>query len=75
MKCVEAQSLITEYINDELSGEKLEQFLTHIYELSLVNNSATTTIKISNKNNFIMNFVLLFTKSSLDCSKSSSNAS
>ena len=32
MKCVEAQSLITEYINDELSGERLERFLNHIYE-------------------------------------------
>ena len=32
MKCVEAQSLITEYINDELTGERLEQFLTHVYE-------------------------------------------
>ena len=32
MKCVEAQSLITEYINDELSGERLEQFLAHVYE-------------------------------------------
>ena len=32
MKCVEAQSLITEYINDELTGERLEQFLSHVYE-------------------------------------------
>ena len=32
MKCVEAQSLITEYINDELTGERLEQFLAHVYE-------------------------------------------
>lgn len=32
MKCVEAQSLITEYINDELSGERLEHFLAHVYD-------------------------------------------
>lgn len=32
MKCVEAQGLITEYINDELSGEELEQFLEHVCE-------------------------------------------
>ena len=31
MKCVEAQGLITKYINGELSGEKLEDFLAHIY--------------------------------------------
>ncbi|MBE5936271.1 MAG: zf-HC2 domain-containing protein [Lachnospiraceae bacterium] len=32
MKCVEAQGLITKYINDELTGEKLEEFLGHIYD-------------------------------------------
>ena len=32
MKCVEAQGLITKYINGELSGEILEEFLAHIYE-------------------------------------------
>ena len=31
MKCVEAQGLITKYINGELSGEVLEEFLAHIY--------------------------------------------
>ena len=30
MKCVEAQGLITKYINGELHGEQLEEFLKHI---------------------------------------------